>query len=92
MIEKLISNELTKKRWRRFKARRSAFASAIIFLTMVVMTFIAPMLANNKPLYLSYKGESYFPVFNDYHPKEFGLKNTLVVNYKKLELALPLLA
>ncbi len=87
MIEKLIKNDLTKKRWRRFKARRSAFASAIIFLSMVVMTFIAPMLANNKPLYLSYKGETYFPVFKDYHPKDFGIKNTLIINYKKLELA-----
>lgn len=86
MIEKFISNELTLKRWRRFKARRSAFISAIVFLTMVVMTFVAPMLANNKPLYLSYNDKSYFPAFNDYHPKEFGLKNTLVVSYKNLEL------
>ncbi len=87
MIEKLIKNELTKKRWRRFKARRSAFTSAIIFALMVVMTFIAPMIANNKPLYLSYKGETYFPVFKDYHPKDFGMKNTLIVNYKGLELS-----
>ncbi len=87
MIEKLISNELTLKRWNRFKARKSAYYSGIVFLIMVVMTFVAPMLANNKPLYLSYKGETYFPVFNDYHPKEFGLMNTLVVNYKKLELS-----
>lgn len=87
MIEKFTTNDLTLKRWKRFKARKSAFYSAIAFLLMVVMTFIAPMLANNKPLYLSYKGESYFPVFKDYHPKDFGFKNVLVVNYKKLELS-----
>jgi len=87
MIEKFTTNDLTLKRWKRFKARKSAFYSAVIFLVMVVMTFIAPMLANNKPLYLSYKGTSYFPIFKDYHPKEFGLQNTLVVNYKKLELS-----
>jgi len=86
MIEKMISNELTRKRWRRFKARKSAYISAIIFIIMVVMTFTAPMLANNKPLYLSYQGNTYFPIFKNYSPKEFGLKNTLIVNYKALEL------
>ncbi len=87
MIERLISNDLTLKRWRRFKARKSAFYSLIAFLLMVFATLTAPMIANNKPIYLSYEGNSYFPVFVDYHPKDFGISNTLVVNYKKLQLS-----
>lgn len=87
MIERMLSNDLSKKRWRRFKARKSAFFSTVIFLLMVVATLMAPMIANNKPLYLSYKGETYFPVFKTYSPKDFGINNTLVMNYKKLELS-----
>lgn len=87
MIERTISNELTLKRWRRFKARKSAFFSMIAFILMVVATLTAPMIANNKPLYLSYEGKSYFPVFFDYHPRDFGKNNVLVMNYKKLELS-----
>lgn len=87
MIERFIQNDLTLKRWRRFKARKSAFYSLITFVLMVLATLTAPMLANNKPIYLSYEGNSYFPVFVDYHPRDFGKENTLVVNYKKLELS-----
>lgn len=87
MIEKLISNDLTLKRWRRFKSRRSASISLALFVAMVIMTICAPMIANNKPLYLSYQNKTYFPIFNTYHPKEFGLKNTLIISYKKLELS-----
>lgn len=87
MIEKLFKNDLSKKRWRRFKARKSAFYATVVFLSMVVATFVAPLIANNKPLYLSYQGKSFFPAMVDYHPDEFGIKNTLVVNYKKLQLS-----
>lgn len=86
MIERFITNDLTLKRWRRFKARKSAFYSLIAFLVMVLATLTAPMIANNKPIYLSYEGQSYFPVFVDYHPRDFGKNNVLVMNYKKLEL------
>jgi microcin C transport system permease protein len=86
MIERFISNDLTRKRWRRFKTRKSAFYSLIAFVLMVIGTITAPMLSNNKPLYLSYKGSSYFPVFVDYHPRDFSFENTLVMSYKKLEV------
>lgn len=86
MIEKMLSNNLSVKRWRRFKARKSAFISTIIFLLMVLATIFAPLIANNKPIYLSYKGNSYFPVFKTYSPKDFGMGNTIVMSYKKLEL------
>lgn len=87
MIERFISNDLTLKRWRRFKARKSAFYSLVTFVLMVLATLTAPLIANNKPIYLSYEGNSYFPVFVDYHPRDFGKENTLIVNYKKLELS-----
>ena len=82
MIENLFTNELTKKRWRRFKARKTAFYSAVIFLFMVVITIVAPLIANNKPLYLTYEGNTYFPAVISYHPKEFNVTDRMVMNYK----------
>ena len=84
MIERFIDDDLTLKRWRRFKSRRTAVWSGVALLAALFLTLIAPILANSKPLYMSYNGSSYFPVFVDYHPRDFGIKDSLVVNYRKL--------
>jgi microcin C transport system permease protein len=86
MIERFLKTDLSKKRWKRFKARKSAFYSLIAFLVMIIMTITAPMIANNKPIYMSYQGKSYFPVMLDHHPREFGLDDVFVMNYKNLDL------
>ena len=82
MIEKLLKNELSRKRWRRFKARKSAFYSAILFVVMVFLTSLAPFIANSRPIYMSYEDKSYFPIFMTYHPKDFGITDRLVMNYR----------
>jgi microcin C transport system permease protein len=87
IIERFIQNELTLKRWRRFKRRKVSSAATIALLVMVVITFMGPILANSKPLYLNYKGTSYFPVFKEYKPAEFGITDLLVINYRKLNLS-----
>jgi microcin C transport system permease protein len=87
MIEGFFKTDLGKKRWRRFYSRKSAFFSLVAFLVMVVMTITAPMIANSKPIYMSYQGKSYFPVLLNHHPREFGLDNVFVMNYKVLDLS-----
>ena len=87
MIERFIENELTLKRWRRFKARKISMAATITLIAMVLLTFTAPFLANSKPLYMNYEGSSYFPIFADYHPKDFGITDTLYIDYRDLTKA-----
>ena len=87
MIENLIKDEINLKRWRRFKANKLALISSFFLLVSIFLTLISPILANSKPLYLNYKGKSYFPVFIDYDAKEFGIVDLLVVPYKSLELS-----
>ena len=87
MIEKWISNDLTLKRWRRFKSRKMSFYSLIIISIMIIATFIAPLLSNNKPLYLYHQGKSYFPVFKTYYPKDFKQTGSMIVNYRKIKIA-----
>src|SRR5574343_316286 len=86
MINGFLTNELTLKRWRRFKRRRLAMASVIILFLMVAATFLAPLICNSKPLYLNFDGKSYYPVFKTYKPAEFKIYDTLVVDYKNLAL------
>ena len=87
MIEKRIKNEQTLKKWRAFKNHRTGYISCWLILLACFFSFTAEFWANSKPLYLSYKGKTYFPVFKDYSVKEFGIEDSLQVNYKKLELS-----
>jgi microcin C transport system permease protein len=85
MIERFIENELTLKRWRRFKKRRSAVVASFLLVISFILTFAAPLIANSKPILMKYKGETYFPVFNDYHPRDFGITDSFVLNYRSLK-------
>ena len=87
MIERFIEKEITLKRWRRFKSNKGASASLVIFIISLVLTLLSPIIANNQPVYLNYKGTAYFPVFKQYHPTAFGEDDLLVVNYRELVLA-----
>jgi len=86
MIERFIKNELTRKRWLRFKKRKSAYWSTILLVAMIIMTFAAPLISNSRPLYMKYQGHSYFPVIVDYHPTTFGITDSLTVDYRSFKL------
>ena len=73
---------LTKRRIRAFIANRRAVVSLILFLLMFGISLFAELLANDKPLILSYKGNLYFPLFNDYSDKDFGGDFPVSVDYK----------
>lgn len=87
MIEGLIANELTLKRWRRFKRNKSAIVSVFIILIIAFFSFTAEFWANSKPLYLSYQGKTYFPFLVDYHPTEFAREDIMVMDYRELQLS-----
>lgn len=84
MIERLIKNEISYKRYLRFKQNKLAVFSLLAFLTLNFFSFTSEIWANSKPLVMSYQGKLYFPVLFSYHPREFRIKNSLVVDYRKL--------
>lgn len=87
MIEgTLIRNELTLKRWRRFKRNRSAVAWVWVLLIITFFSFTAEFWANSKPIVLKYKEEIYAPIFVDYHPTVFGRDDIFVMDYRSLTL------
>lgn len=86
MIESLIKNDDTLKKWRRFKAKKLAVVSAWLVGICCFLSFTAEFWANSRPIYLKYNSVSYFPVFQEYHPSLFKDEESLVTNYRNLEL------
>lgn len=86
MISRLFKNEESKRKWEAFKGRRPAVVSVWFILIACFFSFTAEFWANSKPIMISYKGETYFPVFKDYSAKEFGINDAMVINFKELNL------
>lgn len=63
---------VNKRRWRNFKANKRGYWSLWIFLILFVVTLFAEFIANDKPLFVLYQGDPYFPVFVSYPETEFG--------------------
>jgi microcin C transport system permease protein len=63
---------INKRRWQNFKTNRRGFWSLWFFLVLFVLSLFAEFIANDKPLYISYAGKSYFPVFVTYPETTFG--------------------
>ena len=86
MIEKLIKNEQSLKKWQAFKRKKVSYYSLLIIFIMTFFSFTAEFWANSKPLYLNYNGNTFFPFLVEYSAKDFGIKDSLVVDYKNLKL------
>jgi microcin C transport system permease protein len=86
MIERYLKNELSRKRWKIFRKSKSAIYSAVILIVLIVATFLSPFIANSKPLIVKHNGSTYFPILKDYDVEDFGLSDTMTVDYRELKL------
>lgn len=64
--------ELNRRRWGSFKRNRRGFISLWIFLLLFVLSLVAELIANDKPISVRYDGELYFPAFVTYPETTFG--------------------
>ncbi|MEW5910044.1 MAG: hypothetical protein AB1659_09630, partial [Thermodesulfobacteriota bacterium] len=81
----LIKNPMTRKRIRRFKETRRAYISFRIIVILYGFSLLAELICNNVPIYVRFKGDSYFPVVRFYSEDTFienGRKTR--PDYKKL--------
>lgn len=69
-------------RLRRFKENRLGYASFWIFLVIFFLSLSANFVANDRPLFMSYQGHLYSPVFHQYSEKEFGGVFETEANYR----------
>ena len=63
---------LTRRRFANFKANKRGYFSLWIIGSMMVLSFFAELIANDKPLVMGFEGEVYFPVFMTYPESAFG--------------------
>jgi len=58
--------------WLRFRSHRRAWWSLWIFIALFTLSLMAEIIANDKPLLVSYHGTLYLPFLNDYPETLFG--------------------
>lgn len=68
----MILSPLARRRLALFKANKRGFYALWVFLALFFFTLLAEVVANDKPIVLSYEGKWYFPVFHTYSEQTFG--------------------
>lgn len=63
---------INQRRLENFKANRRGYWSMIIFLGLFVLSLFAEVIANDKPLLISYKGGYFTPFLIEYPETAFG--------------------
>ncbi|MBR0129611.1 MAG: ABC transporter permease [Neisseriaceae bacterium] len=57
---------------RAFKRQKSAVWALRIFLILFIISLLAPLWCNDKPLFVRYQNQYYFPLFSNYYETQFG--------------------
>ncbi|OCO98786.1 MULTISPECIES: ABC transporter permease [unclassified Ensifer] len=63
---------VNQRRWQNFKANRRGYWSLWLFLALFGLSLVGELIANDRPIVASYKGEMLFPVVIDYPEEKFG--------------------
>ncbi|MEZ8697118.1 ABC transporter permease [Vibrio lentus] len=78
----MFNNPLAEARWLRFKANKRGFISLWIFTILFGLSLFAEIIANDKPLLVSYGNQWFVPVINEYAETEFGGEFETEADYK----------
>lgn len=65
-------SDIQRRRLQNFRANKRGFWSLWIFLGIFALTLFSELIANDKPILVSYDGGLYLPVFRTYTEVEFG--------------------
>lgn len=77
---------LNRRRWRNFKANRRALWSLWIFAFLYGFSLFAPLIANDRPLMITYQGNTYYPIYNFYPETAFGGDFRTEAVYRDIEV------
>ena len=69
LLNRVIKNPIAQKRLMRLKEMKRAYISLWLITILYVISLGAELICNDTPLYINYKGRSYFPVFR-YYPDD----------------------
>jgi microcin C transport system permease protein len=71
-LTRVTLTPINQRRWENFKANRRGYYSLWIFGTLFILSMFAGVLANDRPIIASYKGEILFPMLTNYPESKFG--------------------
>ena len=69
---RLSLSPINQRRWANFRKNRRGYWSLWIFLVLFFVTLFAEVISNDRPLIVSYKGETLFPILVNYPEEKFG--------------------
>ena len=78
----LLKNPVSRRQWQAFRDNRRGYWSLWIFAALLLICMTAEIIANDKPILLSYQGELYAPVLFTYPETEFGGMFETEANYR----------
>ena len=67
-----VSLSPSQRAWQRFRRYRLGFSSLLLFCALVLVSLLAEVVSNDRPLLLKYEGSYYFPIVTAYPEKTFG--------------------
>ncbi len=79
-------NPITARRLENFKANRRGYWSLWIFLALFLLSLGAELVANDKPIVVSFRGELYSPLLHSYPETTFGGFLETEADYRDIEV------
>ncbi|MCX7286597.1 MAG: ABC transporter permease [Rhodobacterales bacterium] len=79
-------SSLNQRRWRNFKSNRRAYWSLWIFLVLYGLSLCAELIANDRPILVSYDGGLHAPVLSFYPETAFGGDLRTEAKYSTVEI------
>ncbi|WP_316250561.1 ABC transporter permease [Catenovulum sp. 2E275] len=75
-------SHINQQRWLKFKNNRKSYYSFWLFSVLFVLSLFAELIANDKPLLISYQNSLYFPLITEYSETDFGGEFDLAADYR----------
>ncbi len=72
--------------WKQLKSNKAAYYSYKVLLFLIIVALLAPLIANDQPLYLHYKGKNFFPAFTWGNKIEVKDPKTGVLEHLQLDI------
>ena len=67
-----VSPSPGRRAWQRFQRNKLGYRSLVIFGVLVLLSLMAELVSNDKPLLVRYEGQTYLPLLHDYPETTFG--------------------
>ncbi|MHB9295677.1 ABC transporter permease [Pillotina sp. SPG140] len=69
-------------RWGKFRKKKRAFFSLILFTILFAVSLFSECIANDKPLIVRFEGKWYVPLLHSYSELEFGGEFDIIADYR----------